>query len=243
MVAGLDAALRCPDWCWLTCSRARASDWALALAAPQPEWTAEQRWPQSATRGSCPERRTARQAMTKAQNPGRGLPVSDDAVILRRLTPHDRALFQEARTDPTIAYRFGIQRTPLDDQIQHFMGLFETGEGVALTIAPHQQTAVGAIFLEQGDSGCGNIGYWVLSQHRGQGYATRGLRLAARWALQSFDWARLQLWIEPDNQWSLRVAEAAGFIREGVLRSYSVIEGRRCDAVFFSLLPTDGAYR
>jgi RimJ/RimL family protein N-acetyltransferase len=177
--------------------------------------------------------------MPKAQQPARGLPVGDDAVILRPLTPHDRALFQEARTDLTIAYRFGTQTMPLDDQIQHFMGLFETGRGVALTIAPPQQSPVGAIFLEHGDSGCGNIGYWVLSQHRGHGYATRGLRLAARWGLRSLGWARLQLWIEPDNEPSLRVAEGAGFIREGVLRSYSVIEGRRCDAVFFSLLPTD----
>jgi ribosomal-protein-alanine N-acetyltransferase len=177
--------------------------------------------------------------MPKAQHPARGLPVSDEAVILRPLTPHDRALFEEARTDSTIAYRFGTQTAALDDQIQHFIGLFETGQGGALTIAPHQQTAVGAIFLEHGDSDRGDIGYWVLSQRRGHGYATRGLQLAAAWALQSLGWARVQLWIEPDNEPSLRVAEAAGFIREGVLRSYSAIEGRRCDAVFFSLLPTD----
>jgi RimJ/RimL family protein N-acetyltransferase len=179
--------------------------------------------------------------MANAQHPARGLPVRDDAVILRALTPRDRALFEEARTDSAIAHRFGTQTAALDDQIQHFMGLLETGQGGALTIAPHEQTAAGAIFLERehGDSDLGGIGYWVLSQHRGHGYATRGLRLAARWALQSLGWARVQLWIEPDNEGSLRVAEAAGFIREGVLRSYGVIEGRRCDAVFFSLLPTD----
>ncbi len=95
------------------------------------------------------------------------------------------------------------------------------------------------MFLSHGDCGCGCIGYWVLSQHRGKGYATRGLGLAAAWALRSLGWARAQLWIEPDNEPSLRAAEAAGFVREGVLRSYSVIEGRRSDAVFFSLLPAD----
>jgi ribosomal-protein-alanine N-acetyltransferase len=179
--------------------------------------------------------------MPKAQHPGRGLPVSDDAVILRPLTPSDRALFEEARADSTIAQRFGTQTTALDEQIRQFIRLFETGQGGALTIAPHEQAAVGAVFLEHehSDSGLGGISYWVLSQHRGHGYATRGLRLAARWALQSIGWARLQLWIEPDNEPSLRVAEAAGFVREGVLRSFGVIEGRRCDAAFFSLLPTD----
>jgi ribosomal-protein-alanine N-acetyltransferase len=179
--------------------------------------------------------------MSKAHDAARGLPVSDDAVILRPLTPHDRALFEQARTDSTISYRFGTQTAALDNQIQHFIGLFEAGNGAALTIAPREHTAVGAVFLEheRGDAGLGNVSYWVLSRHRGHGYATRGLRLAARWALQSLGWARVQLWVEPDNEASLRVAEAAGFIREGVLRSYGAIEGRRCDAAFFSLLPTD----
>jgi hypothetical protein len=38
---------------------------------------------------------------------------------------------------------------------------------------------------------------------------------------------------------SQRVAERSGFRREGVLRSYHVVDGRREDAVFFSLLPGD----
>lgn len=177
--------------------------------------------------------------MSDVQQPARGLPLSDDAVTIRPLTPQDRALFAKARADPTIAHRFGTQTSAVDDQIQHFIRLLQAGRGGALTIAPHQQAAVGAVFLENHDPDSGDIGYWLLSPHRGHGYATRGLRLAATWALQSLGWARLQLWIEPDNEPSLRVAEAAGFIREGVLRSYGVIDGRRCDAVFFSLLPSD----
>ncbi|MGH2851436.1 MAG: GNAT family N-acetyltransferase [Solirubrobacteraceae bacterium] len=180
-------------------------------------------------------------AMPHAQQPVRGLPISDHAVILRPLTPCDRDLFEDARTDSTITCRFGTQSAALDDQIQHFIGLFEAGQGAAFTIAPHGQPAVGAVFVERErrDPGLGNISYWVLSQHRGHGYATRGLRLGATWALQTLGCARVQLWIEPDNERSLRVAEAAGFIREGVLRSYGVVEGRRCDAAFFSLLPAD----
>jgi RimJ/RimL family protein N-acetyltransferase len=38
---------------------------------------------------------------------------------------------------------------------------------------------------------------------------------------------------------SQRVAERSGFRREGVLRSYHVVDGRREDAVFLSLLPAD----
>lgn len=169
----------------------------------------------------------------------RGLPVSDDAVVLRPLVPDDRTLFEQGRPDRTISHRFGTQTQPVDDHIQHFIDVFERGDGGALTISPHRQSPVGAVFLQHDESGRGDIGYWVLAEHRGHGYATRGLRLAARWALESLGWARAQLWIEPDNAPSLRVAEAAGLTREGLLRSYASIEGRRCDAVFFSLLPSD----
>lgn len=172
-------------------------------------------------------------------HPAPGLPVSDDTVVLRPLEQRDRTLLAQARSDATITYRFGPQRMALDDQIRHFIDLYESGRGGALTITPHGADPVGAVFIEGKEAGSGDVGYWVLPHHRGHGYARRGLRLAARWALTALGWARLQLWIEPDNASSLRVAEDAGFIREGVLRSYGVIDGRRCDAVFFSLLPAD----
>jgi RimJ/RimL family protein N-acetyltransferase len=35
------------------------------------------------------------------------------------------------------------------------------------------------------------------------------------------------------------VAERSGFRREGILRSYNVVDGRREDAVFFALLLGD----
>lgn len=49
---------------------------------------------------------------------------------------------------------------------------------------------------------------------------------------------RLELMTDPDNRASQRVAEKAGFQREGVLRSHLLHrDGRRRDSVMFSLLP------
>jgi RimJ/RimL family protein N-acetyltransferase len=44
---------------------------------------------------------------------------------------------------------------------------------------------------------------------------------------------------EPWNLQSQRVAERAGFRREGILRAYGEIDGRRVDYVSFSLVPSD----
>ncbi len=83
------------------------------------------------------------------------------------------------------------------------------------------------------------IGYWIERSARGRGFATRALRLLSRWAVAELGVARLELMAAVENVASQRVAERAGFTREGVLRSYF---SHRCglrDVVMFSLLPGD----
>jgi RimJ/RimL family protein N-acetyltransferase len=85
----------------------------------------------------------------------------------------------------------------------------------------------------------GSIGYWLLPEARGKGLASRAVKLVSRWALRDLTLARLALLTEPANRRSQRVAERNGFQEEGVLRSYTEIDGRRVDNVSFSLLPGD----
>ena len=86
----------------------------------------------------------------------------------------------------------------------------------------------------------GEIGYWARAEARGRGVTTRALVLASRWALANGA-ERVQLRAEPENVASCRVAEKAGFRREGVLRSarWSERLGRRVDFAMYSLLPSD----
>ena len=92
-------------------------------------------------------------------------------------------------------------------------------------------------------SGRGEIGYWVASHTRGRGVALRAVRLLSAWAFEDLGLERLELLIEPENEPSQRVAEAAGFTREGLLRSLRPMKGRRPDFIVFSLLPNDSAAR
>lgn len=45
------------------------------------------------------------------------------------------------------------------------------------------------------------------------------------WALKDLGIARVELFIEPDNAASIRTAERAGFVREGLLRRWQMIGG------------------
>jgi RimJ/RimL family protein N-acetyltransferase len=91
----------------------------------------------------------------------------------------------------------------------------------------------------RGEPGLASVGYWVLARARGRGLASRALQLISRWALTELGVERLYLTTAPGNVASQRVAERAGFTREGLLRAHlPTPEGRR-DSVIFSLLPSD----
>jgi len=98
---------------------------------------------------------------------------------------------------------------------------------------------VGIHFFGGLDAGSAEVGYWVAEEARGLGVATAATRLAAEWAFESHrDLVRLQLRADVENAASNRVAEKAGFSREGVLRAsrWNARLGRRTDFAMWSLL-------
>ena len=113
-----------------------------------------------------------------------------------------------------------------------------TGASFAICDAIRLDTCLGHVFIERDDDGRGSVGYWVLKDGRGKGRVTRAVRLMASWALAEMRLGRLQLHTDPENVASQRVAERAGFTREGVLRAYNGRRnGTRADAVVYSLPP------
>jgi RimJ/RimL family protein N-acetyltransferase len=89
------------------------------------------------------------------------------------------------------------------------------------------------------DSASGEIGYWLSPAARGRGLTTRALRLVAQWGFDALGLERIQVRAAVENITSCRVAEKAGFRREGVIRSsrYNPRLGRRMDFVLYSALP------
>lgn len=116
---------------------------------------------------------------------------------------------------------------------------WERGEAATFAICDATGDCVGHVFVNLSDMRRGSVGYWLLPEARGKGLASRAVELVSRWALRDLALARLALLTEPSNQQSQRVAERNGFRREGVLRSYTEIDGHRVDYISFSLLPSD----
>ena len=100
----------------------------------------------------------------------------------------------------------------------------------------------GAIGLSRASWGTGRveIGYWMAPWARRRGYAVEATRAVAAYAFQKGLY-RVELLAATGNVASQRVAERAGFTREGVLREALMVPGGRSDAVLFSLLKGDNS--
>lgn len=89
------------------------------------------------------------------------------------------------------------------------------------------------------DQGHATVGYWLRPEARGRGTATEAVRLVSGWAFAELGVGRLSLITDPENLASQRVAERAGFRREGLLRAWHPTRSGRRDSVMFSLIPDD----
>jgi RimJ/RimL family protein N-acetyltransferase len=85
----------------------------------------------------------------------------------------------------------------------------------------------------------GEIGYWCAPWARGKGITSAAVRLVRDWAFDELELERLELTTDVDNYGSQRVAQAAGFRREGVLRGYLTARTRRADDVLFGMKHDD----
>jgi RimJ/RimL family protein N-acetyltransferase len=159
-------------------------------------------------------------------------PLPAEGVVLRARTDGDASWIAAAWDDPEIA-RFIVEMP------SPFAQRWVVSTDAELVIADEASGApLGMVSLRiaEQDPGLGAVGYWLLAEARGQGAATAALKLVARWAFDALGVQRLELTTAPENVASQRVAERAGFTREGLLRGLIATKDGRRDAVLFALL-------
>jgi RimJ/RimL family protein N-acetyltransferase len=171
-------------------------------------------------------------------------PLSDGVVTLRLWRRDDVPAIVAACNEPAIATFLDQVPQPYTEADGH--AWLDTVErnwasgsfaGFAIEV---DGRAVGSISMgfKEDDPKVAETGYWLAARERGRGFTTRALRLLAAWAFAACELERLQLRADVNNTASQRVAEKAGFVREGVVRAYHYNPrvGRRVDFVMFSLL-------
>ena len=116
---------------------------------------------------------------------------------------------------------------------------FETGEGYAFAIAKNDtDQAVGFSFVcfRGKDKGRASLGYWVIESFRKQGAAKTTLKGIINWVQNDLKVERLELYVEPWNEASIKTAKSLGFSEEGLMRRWEKIGNERKDMIMMSLI-------
>jgi RimJ/RimL family protein N-acetyltransferase len=171
-------------------------------------------------------------------------PLSDGVVALRLTAERDiPEILIAYQDDPELHLRQGIDRPPsgaeLGRRSERAEADRETGRHVSLTVLEAgSDVCVGQLITSRVEwqQARAELGMWLAPQVRGRGLASRALRLASRWLFETTPLERLQITTEPDNEPMLATARAAGYQCEGVLRGYTLEQGRRVDCAILSLL-------
>jgi RimJ/RimL family protein N-acetyltransferase len=170
-------------------------------------------------------------------------PLEDEVVALRPYKEGDAAAVIAGVQDPEVP-RWTVIPSPYgESDAQEFLGGLEprrrAGTELGLAIVPAGGgDPIGGVGLLNfvWEHRRAEAGYWVAAPARRRQVGRRALRLLSRWALTDLGLERLEVLVNPGNESSQRTALAAGYTREGILRSYRYRKGEREDFVMLSLL-------
>jgi RimJ/RimL family protein N-acetyltransferase len=174
-------------------------------------------------------------------------PLGDGVVSLREWRDSDRDALVEMANDGAIQQWTRVPIPYTNRDADEWFALTRTtreaGHQAAFAItAADSDELLGSIDLRvnPADPAIGELGYMVGPRARGRGVATRGVQLITAWAFDALGIERAEILVDPRNEPSVRVAESAGYTREGLLRSYRPArDGGRLDLAIFARLRAD----
>lgn len=184
--------------------------------------------------------------MTSLQFPA--VPPRADGILLRRFMDADIDMLRDLATDPYLPLIGSLPANASRQEAAAFIARqhqrLETGAGYSFCVADTSGAALGSagLWVAALTQGRATIGYSVAPFARGRGVAVRALRAMTEFAWTIPELCRIELYIEPWNLASIRVAEAGGYVQEGLLHSHQPIGDRRADMLLYATLrPTGGS--
>ena len=169
-------------------------------------------------------------------------PLTDGVVALRRLVDADVPALVEACQDPDIKrFTSAIPDPYHEADARHWIAgqerMLDAEVPLAMVDAADDRL-VGTTGLHTANwhHRRADAGYWTAPWARRRGFAARALRLIVDWGFEEFALVRIGLFADVENTGSQRVAERAGFVREGVLHRYMRMAGAPRDCVAYGFV-------
>lgn len=141
--------------------------------------------------------------------------LGDGRIVLRRWLPGDAAALAAAWHDPLVLRWTAVPADRSEVAARRWIAwspqLVARGLSLDLVVADAQDRVLGEVGLTGFSEGSADIGFWVGPTWRGEGVATRAVRLVTAWATRNRAGFRLRGEVASGNLGSQRVLHAAGY--------------------------------
>lgn len=159
-----------------------------------------------------------------------------ERVTLRTVERDDAELVQRAYNEPAFQEGFPLDAPSnlpaIEDRIED---VAEDDDSIYL-LACVDGDPVGSVSLRRMNRSHGMLAYWVLPDHRGQGYVTEAAALLVDHAFEEVGLHRVFAWTIDDNAASQAVLDRLGFAHEGTYREHVYTRGEHRDTEHYGLL-------
>ena len=155
--------------------------------------------------------------------------IRTERLTLRCLDPMDAEILgivtakNEEHLSPWMPWAHDLPR-PLESMVKHLERLraeFDRGRDFNFGIwAPAEDVLVGCLGMHaRGGRGELEIGYWIVADRTGRGYASEAVGAATRVAIELLGAERIEIHVQPENLKSLQVPTRLGFRRVALARN------------------------
>lgn len=170
-------------------------------------------------------------------------PLSDGVVWLRLLEDGDRDAALKTMRDPLVRHWLNMPARPGAEDVDALLRTARHGAstGTRFDFVVCDRLGgepVGTVVASRRHRDNWEIAYMAYDAGRRRGLMTRAVRLVCGW-LFAEGVGRIEVRTHPENVASQRLAERAGFQREGLERRSIWLHGVRADAIVWSRLPED----
>lgn len=157
--------------------------------------------------------------------------IETDRLLLRKPRPDDAPAFAEMLRDAEVMHFIGgVTDEPAEDVVDSWHARWSAnGVGPFVVVRREDDRVLGRAGIvvwdtrtwrnctraEAGEHAQEELGWALLREHWGRGYATESARAIREWAWREAGVAHLISLIHPDNSSSRRVAERLGCARSG----------------------------
>jgi RimJ/RimL family protein N-acetyltransferase len=155
-----------------------------------------------------------------------------DELTLRTDEPDDHEFLRRHWNDPDTRRWFARARPTTESDLVAVRDADD--EQAFLPCRDGEPVGFGWLFGIDETAGRAELGYWIVPDERGAGYATETARLLRGYAFDERRLNKLCARILDGNAASRQVLESLGFREEGVLRKHYYVDGEYVDATLFA---------